>query len=123
MYTAYILSDQSRSELEKKFPPKYETFIGHHITVDFGVKAGTAAPEPAELKVLGSKDSGDGLQALVVSVNGNSKRPDGSMYHITWSLDPEKYSPKDSNELLKDGKENWILSLSKTIETEPQLLR
>src|SRR3546814_9902597 len=32
-------------------------------------------------------DDGEGLQALIVSIDGSTDRPDGSTYHITWSLD------------------------------------
>ena len=122
MYTAYVLTDESRSQLENKYPPKYPKFIGHHVTVDFGVPADAEAPEEATVKVLGSVDSGDGLQALVVSVNDETKRPDGNKYHITWSLDSEKYAPKDSNTLLQD-KYMYTMSLPKVIDTTPEVLK
>jgi len=122
MYTAYVLTDESRSQLEEKYPPKYSKFVGHHVTVEFGVPADAEVPEEAEVKVLGFNDSGDGLEALVVSVNGEIKRPDGSKYHITWSLDPEKYAPKDSNELLKES--YWYtMSLPTVIDTTPEVLK
>jgi len=121
MYTAYVLTEEARSKLEEKYPPKYPKFIGHHVTVDFGVSADAEIPAPAEIKVLGSVDSGDGLQTLVVSVNGKRARSDGGEYHITWSLDPEKYSPKDSNELLKNTY-RYTMSLSRIVDTVPQLL-
>jgi len=122
MYTAYVLTDESRCQLEEKYPPKYPKFIGHHVTVDFGVPNDTVAPEEAEVKVIGFKDSGDGLEALVVSVNGEQTRPDGSKYHITWSLDPEKYAPKDSNKLLKES--YWYtLSLPTAIDTTPEVIK
>ena len=122
MYTAYVLTDESRVLLEKKYPPKYSKFIGHHVTVKFGVPKNAAeAPDEATVKVLGIEDNGDGLEALVVSVNGKSKRADGSMYHITWSLEPEKYAPKDSNELLQNSY-RYTLSIPTTIDTVPQVL-
>lgn len=122
MYTAYVLSDESRAQLEEKFPPLYPNFIGHHVTVAFGVPVDAEAPEDAEVKVVGSIDSGDGLQALVVSVNGNNKRPDGGRYHITWSLDSEKYAPKDSNELLENTY-RYKLSLPTILDTTPEILK
>jgi len=123
MYTAYVLTDESRSQLEEKFPPKYSKFIGHHVTIDFGVPADTEIPETAEIKVLGKKDSADGIEALVVSVNGKTTRSDGSIYHITWSLESDKYSPKDSNSLLKSAFFKYKMTLPILIETEPQLLK
>jgi hypothetical protein len=32
-------------------------------------------------------DDGEGIQALLVSVDGKKVKPDGFPYHITWSLD------------------------------------
>lgn len=122
MYTAYVLTDAARSQLEAKFPPKYPKFIGHHVTEAFGVPADTVSPEPAIIRVIGSKDSGDGLEALVVTVNGLRKRPDGNPYHITWSLDPEKYTPKDSNDLIKNS-HSFTLSLPVSVETVPEVLK
>lgn len=123
-YTAYVLDDASREKLVARFPPKYPQFVGHHITVLFGVPPNTAAPEFATTKVIGYADSGDGLEALVVSVNGSVDRKDGSVYHITWSLDPTKYSPKDSNTLLaqKDKSKRFTLTLPVTITTQPEVL-
>lgn len=123
MYTAYTLTDESRQMLLDKFPPKYDKVIAHHITVEFGVPEDTEVPPEADVRVIGEGDSGDGLQALVVSVNGSTRRPDGKTFHITWSLDPEKYKPVDSNELLADGIKKWKLKLPTPIDTIPQILR
>ena len=121
-YTAYVLDDASRELLAKRFPPKYPEVIGHHVTVQFGVPADAAPPQPAALKVVGYKDSGDGLEALVVSVNGSTDRPDGSTYHITWSLDRSKYKPVDSNKLLA-GATKYTLIRTVPIQVTPQTLR
>ncbi len=122
MYTAYVLTDKSRNELAEKYPPKYSNFVGHHVTIAFGVPVDSEVPEEADVSVLGIKDTGDGLEALVVSVNGSTERPDGSTYHITWSLEPDKYSPKDSNTLMNNGKK-YTLSLPTPLETVPHLLK
>ena len=119
-YTAYVLDQSSRDTLEKRFPPKYEKFIGHHITYQFGVPADNETPPPAHVKVVGYIDSGDGLEALVVAVNGSSTRPDGQIFHITWSLNPDKYKPVDSNQLLKQKRFTIIRAIP--IATSPELL-
>lgn len=121
-YTAYVLNDSDRALLANNYPPKYADFVGHHVTVQFGVPEGTSAPEPATVKVVGYKDSGDGIEALVVSVNGNTQRPDGSTYHITWSLDRTKYSPKDSNVLLSDTEKRYTLIRPIAIQTTPAVM-
>ena len=120
MYTAYVLTDEAKETLIKKFPPKYEKFIGHHITVQFGVPNDTETPDPARIKIIGRADTGDGLEALVVSVDGSQDRPDGKIYHITWSLDPDKYKPVDSNTLLTN--KQFALSMPVSIETVPQVV-
>ena len=121
MYTAHVLTEQSRNALALQFPPKYEKFVGHHITEQFGVPADSEIPEAAEVVVRGIVDSGDGLEALVVTVDGEYKRPAGGQYHITWSLDPSKYAPKDSNGLIENTYRSK-LTLPIPIETEPKLL-
>ncbi len=122
MYTAYVLDDASRARLAEKFPPRYSKWIGHHVTVQFGVPADTEAPEQADIRVVGHVDSGDGLEALVVMVNGEKRREDGSVYHITWSLDPESgYKPKDSNDLIR-GKQYTIVRHI-PIGTQPAVLK
>lgn len=120
-YTAYVLDNISRDALAQRFPPKYPKFVGHHVTVQFGVPADTEAPAPAQLKVVGYVDSGDGLEALVISVNGSNTRPDGKLYHITWSLESDKYKPVDSNTLLKAKRFTIIRSIP--ISTTPELLK
>lgn len=105
MYTALVLDSKSRRELRKTFPPKYPDFIGHHTTLKFGVSKDTPKPrQPNTIEVVGYKDDGKGVEALVVSINGNTERLDGSTYHITWSIDRSAgRKPVDSNKILKDG--------------------
>ena len=122
MYTAYVLTDEARDMLLEKFPPKYPKGIAHHVTVEFGVPEGTEPPPEAEVKVVGEADSGDGLQTLVVMVDGSTKRPDGGTFHITWSLN-DNYKPVDSNALLADHTKRWKISLATPVEVEPVVLK
>lgn len=115
-YTGYKLPENERYNLTLVFPPKYSKFIGHHVTHKFGVTSDQVPPK-GEYKIVGYADSGDGLEALVVSINGNIKRPDNSLYHVTWSLDPEKYKPKDSNALVQSGYKD--LESPITVSLEP----
>jgi len=119
-YSAFILDNNSRNRLKKLFPPKFPEFVGHHITHQFGVKRGSEAPEsPKSVDVIGYA-SEDGLEALVVSINGNHIRPDGKIYHITWSLDRSKgKKPIHSNELLKNG---WEKVGPISIKVSPKIL-
>ena len=101
-YIAFELDKKSRSKLMSIFPPKYPDVIAHHITYKFGVSSNDKIPSnPESNAVIGYIDDGDGLEALVDQVNGKTTRPDGKIYHITWSLDREKgKKPVHSNNLL-----------------------
>lgn len=112
-YRTYVLSQQSRAALAALFEPKYSKFIGHHITYQFGVaEDAPLPPTPKSVKVIGYIDSSDGLEALVVNIDGTTDRLDGSTYHITWSLEPELYSAKQSNDLLKSKRYTLILPIN-----------
>ena len=102
-YIAFELDKKDRSHLLEKFPPKYSDVIGHHITYKFGVSSDTKLPKGSKnIEVVGYADDGDSIEALVVAVNGSTTRPDGKIYHITWSLDREKgRKPVHSNALIE----------------------
>ena len=126
MYTAYVLTDHTRAQLLKMFPPKYErngfnnATIAHHVTEEFGVPADTELPEPVCVEIIGHLDTEDGLEVLVVTVNGEYFRKDNNLYHITWSLDPEKYKPVDSNKALQETK--WARAAVVNLATVPCML-
>lgn len=87
-YNAVVVSNNSRTLLATHFPPKYSDWIGHHVTVEFGVpKSPTLLyGKLVDLAVVGYVED-EGIEVLVVSVDGYIHRPDGKIYHITWSLD------------------------------------
>lgn len=121
MYTAHVLDSKSRRELAKRFPPKYPELLGHHTTVKFGVPKDAPKPRPAKVEVVGYADDGEGLEALVVAVDGKVNRPDGSLYHITWSLDRSLgRKPVHSNKLVQSGYEPVD---NIPITTTPEVLR
>lgn len=105
MYTAYTLTNVSRKKLYLLYPPKYPEFIGHHITEEFGVPAGTEAPaDPVLVQVVGYIDNGEGVEGFLVEVDGTSDRPSGGKYHITWSIDRDKgFKPFHTNDHTGDA--------------------
>ena len=104
-YVGYILSNESRRNLLNIFPPKFSKVIAHHVTTEFGVAA-DSIPEPVKTARVVGYAPGESIQALVIEIDGTTKRTDGGTYHITWSLDPASGSkPKDSNDLLAHGYE------------------
>jgi hypothetical protein len=90
----------NREELLEVFEPRFERVVAHHITLD--LKGGI--PEPVTARVVGYASDDIGLEALVVSVDGTTVRPDGSIFHITWSLG-SGYRPVDSKRIVKQG---WV---------------
>jgi hypothetical protein len=58
-------------------------------------------PDPVEAMIVGRADDNDSLEAMVVAIDGNVDRPDGSIFHITWSLGPGR-GARESNDVLRD---------------------
>lgn len=104
-YTGWEITGHSRSELMSAFPPMFSDVIGHHITHEFGVRSDGPIPsDDVDIQVVGYACDEDGLEALVVSIDGSTERPDGKTYHITWSLDRGAgFKPVHSNNLISEG--------------------
>jgi len=101
-YLAYKLSANSRNDVLHHFKPKYPDVICEHVTYQFPAKSSDPLPPAVhEAHVVGYEDDGEGLEAVVVEINGKLKRPDGKLYHITLSLDRKKgKKPVHSNALV-----------------------
>lgn len=99
---AFVVDGGDRERLAQKFPPKFPDFIGHHITHRFGIRPNDSYGEQMVVHLVGYACNDTGLEAFVVSVNGNTTRPDGKTYHLTWSLDRTKgFKPVDSGDLVR----------------------
>jgi hypothetical protein len=91
-----------REQLLQQFPPRYRDAIADHVTLRTEAENHPLPPR-VNAKIIGHADDGDSLEAMVVSVDGSPDRPDGSTFHITWSLDRAKgRKAKESNDLLKE---------------------
>ena len=100
--TGWKLPDVERELLLRRFPPKYENVIANHITLRSGATPNTPLPaKPETSKVVGRADDAESLECLVVELNGTTDRPDGSTYHITWSLGRGRRA-RESNDVLRD---------------------
>ena len=100
--TGWKLPQVERDLLLQRFPPKYENVVADHVTLRTGATPETPLPrEPATSKVVGRADDGESLECLVVELDGTTNRPDGSTYHITWSLGPGRRA-RESNDVLRD---------------------
>jgi hypothetical protein len=100
--TGWTLDPEQRKELLQQFPPRYPNIVADHVTLS--VRTGPAAPLPDEThgEIIGRVDDGRGVEALIVSIGGTTDRPDGSTYHITWSLEGGRKA-RESNDVLRSS--------------------
>ena len=95
------LDREQRAELLERLPPRYGKVVADHVTLA-RVERGTALPGAVSAEAVGHIDDDQGVEALVVAVDGTTDRPDGSTYHITWSLG-ERRRAKESNDVLANA--------------------
>jgi hypothetical protein len=93
------LDREQRKELLQQFPTRYANVVADHVTLK--TKASAHAPLPDETigEIVGRADDGKGVEAMVVRIAGTTDRPDGSTYHITWSLADGRRA-KESNDVI-----------------------
>jgi hypothetical protein len=99
--TGWKLPRDERERLLQRFPPKYDEVIADHVTLRSGATSDTPLPRKPEAGIVGRADDGESLECLVVELDGTTDRPDGSTYHITWSLGPGRKA-RESNDVLRD---------------------
>ena len=90
-----------------RFPPVYENVIADHVTLRVGATPDTPLPRKPAAQIVGRANDGDSLECLVVKLDGATDRPDGSTYHITWSLGPGRKA-RESNDVLRDQGWDYI---------------
>ena len=93
------LEPSLRNELLERFPPKYHKAIADHVTLRARVARDSELPSETSGEIVGRSDDGRGVEAMVVRIDGTSDRPDGSTYHITWSLEKGREA-KGSNDVI-----------------------
>lgn len=97
------LDRSDRAALLGRFPPRYAHVDADHVTLRGHTRPDEPAPPAVSAAVVGRADDQVGLECLVVAVDGVTRRPDGSTYHITWSLDREAgRKPVESNVVLTE---------------------
>jgi len=95
------LDEAQRRELVQQFPPRYRNLIADHVTLQSKVARDTPLPQEVEGAIVGRADDGRGVEAMVVTIDGITDRPDGSTYHITWSLEDGR-AAKESNDVIAE---------------------
>lgn len=91
------LDRDEREALLRDHPPRYAEAVADHVTLQPG---GESLPQEVEARIVGRTDDGKGVEAMVVTIDGTTDRPDGSTYHITWSLGPGRRAV-ESNDVLR----------------------
>jgi hypothetical protein len=99
--TGWKLAQADRDLLLQRFPPKYENVVADHVTLRVGATPQTPLPPKPEARIVGRADDGNSLECLVAELDGTTDRPDGSTYHITWSLGADRKA-RESNDVLRD---------------------
>ena len=95
------LDPREREALLARFPPAYDKAVADHVTLRIKAPAEEALPRAGQARIVGEANDGRGVQAMVVELDGTTDRPDGSTYHITWSLGPGR-AAKESNDVIRE---------------------
>ncbi|MGN6059526.1 MAG: hypothetical protein ACTHOI_13200 [Sphingomicrobium sp.] len=114
--TGWKLPADERAMLLRRFPPKYGNVIADHVTLRVGATPETPLPRKPQSRIVGRADDGRSLECLVVEMDGTTSRPDGSTYHITWSLGPGRKA-RESNDVLRD--QGWQALDPVPVELQP----
>ncbi len=115
------LDRDQRRELLLQFPPKFSEVVADHVTLSARVARGSGLPGETHGEIVGRAEDGKGVEALVVSIGGTTDRPDGSTYHITWSLEKGRRA-KESNDVIREY--GWEpLELPMPVMLEPACFR
>ena len=114
------LDRAQREELLRQFPPRYPDVIADHVTLKTDAAEDPLPPDLTSA-IVGRADDGDSLECLVVEMDGTTDRPDGSTFHITWSLDKAKgRRARESNDVLRER--GWA-KLDRTVAIKLQPAR
>lgn len=94
------LDPEQRATLLDRFAPRYSDTVADHVTLASDA-ADKPLPPPVRAGIVGRGDDGRGVEAMVVAIDGGTDRPDGSTYHITWSLGAG-HRARESNDVLRE---------------------
>lgn len=107
-YLAFVLSQESRADLIKLFPPSFGRVVCHHVTLAFNLDEGMfdaimdSIGEHPKVVATGYM-IGKNIECFTVDINGYHRLLfNGQRYHITHSLQ-EPAKPVDSNKLIASG--------------------
>ncbi len=115
------LDPEQRKELLQQFRPKFGNVVADHVTLQAKVASDAPLPQETDGEIIGRVDDGSGVEAMVVRIGGTTDRPDGSTYHITWSLEDGRRA-KESNDVL--AARQWVMfDLPMPVKLKPARFR
>jgi hypothetical protein len=115
--TGWKLDREQRKELLQQFPARYRNVVADHVTLKSKATGGMPVPGNVIGEIVGRADDGQGVEAMVVCIDGSTDRPDGGTYHITWSLGDGRKA-KESNDVI--GAKGWEpFDLPMPVQLEP----
>ena len=103
-YVGWALPAAERERLLELLPPQYPDVYANHVTLHHGDDSSQLNAPPAAGRIVGYADDQAGVQVVVVAVDGTVERPDGGIFHITWSIDRSRgRRQRHSNDVLRSG--------------------
>jgi hypothetical protein len=118
------LDRDQRKELLLQFPPKFSERRRRPCDAEAAVRGNSRLPCPRRhRRDRRPRDDGKGVEAMVVSINGTTDRPDGSTYHITWSLEAGRRAKESNDVIAKLGWEPIELPMPVKLEPARFLMR
>lgn len=97
MTIGWKLDRNQRAALLESHPPRYPNVIADHVTL-----AITGAEPPlavTDARIVGHSDDGMGVEAMIVAIGDSTTRPDGKVWHITWSI-ADGRAARESNDVI-----------------------
>ena len=106
-YLAFVLSERQREYLLNKYAKyqaRHTVIVTHHVTIAYNfteevIPALQKIVDETKVVQLNGLIIGDGIDCFKVLIDGQSKRPVDSLYHLTSSR-ARLYKDSDSNLLL-----------------------
>lgn len=115
------LDRRQRTELLGRLPPRHAFVVADHVTLQGGLTHECHAPPPCRAAIVGRADDGSGVEAMVVTIDGTTDRPDGGTYHVTWSLGPGRHARESNTVIARLG---WkAMAEPIPIEVHPAIFR
>ena len=109
------LDRKERDQLLARFPPRYPTAVADHVTLETTAQS-ISPPLEVTAEIVGHADDGAGVEAMVVAIDGTTDRPDGSTFHITWSLGAGRRA-RESNDVLRQS--GWTAMVPVPVTVRP----